>query len=454
MEAGRTSIEQRHRQGQTLETVSPFTVYAEQVLGLLATSPDLQLCAPDQVFLQELDEDIRDRLSAHAEQEIKALLQDCAPYPLMEQSRLQGLRTRYEDLQTGLSLPGLSTIGGPELLRRLRLPGAIIAVHEFCHAGAWKQAAQSLIEDEQVFAASRLAWDTQKALQATLQTARLRAQKVGDEEWLAVYLNLSDILLQREPDRRHYLALLRTTPLARARLAEHINVLNTYCSDKSFLRGVVRLAADPSSAPGELWAGAPSEEDLALLGRVLRELVQEGIARPILQEVWQGLNDAQRQAVWPGSPGPLELQQQRFKERMDQFRVRMHYPKESLYPIRDEFRKFQQICGEQAEPWFIRQLDQAVDLEQRMEDLDRRDPWSRESLIYVRDVEKRMGSLPVEVYRARGWDKAVQARTDGMRVWDNIERYWQEFRAKFERIHTLYPSDSSPLTSFLESLGL
>jgi hypothetical protein len=139
---------------------------------------------------------------------------------------------------------------------------------------------------------------------------------------------------------------------------------------------------------------------------------------------------------------------------MDQFRVRMHYPKESLYPIRDEFRKFQQICGEQAEPWFIRQLDQAVDLEQRMEDLDRRDPWSRESLIYVRDVEKRMGSLPVEVYRARGWDKAVQARTDGMRVWDNIERYRQEFRAKFERIHTLYPSDSSPLTSFLESLGL
>jgi hypothetical protein len=88
-----------------------------------------------------------------------------------------------------------------------------------------------------------------------------------------------------------------------------------------------------------------------------------------------------------------------------------------------------------------------------MEDLDRRDPWSRESLIYVRDIEKRMGSLPIEVYRATGWDKAVQARTDGMRAWDNIERYWQEFRAKFERVHTLYPSDSSPLTPFLESLG-
>jgi adenosylhomocysteinase len=74
-------------------------------------------------------------------------------------------------------------------------------------------------------------------------------------------------------------------------------------------------------------------------------------------------------------------------------------------------------------------------------------------LIYVRDIEKRMGSLPIEVYRATGWDKAVQARTDGMRAWDNIERYWQEFRAKFERVHTLYPSDSSPLTPFLKSLG-
>ena len=452
MQVGRRFIEQRRLRGQELKTVSPFTVYAEQILRLLATPLDLQLCAPDRILLQELDEDIRDGLSTRAEQEIEALLRDCAPYPLMEQSRLQGLRMRYEDLQTGLSLPGLSTIGGPELLRRLRLPGAIIAVHEFCHAGAWEQAAQSLIEDGQVFTASRSAWGTQKALQATLQTARLSAQKAGDEEWLAVYLSLSDILLQREPDRRHYLALLRTTPLTRVRLAEHINVLDTYCSDKSFLRGVVRLAADPSSAPVELRTKAPSEEDLALFGRVLRELVQEGIARPILQEVWQGLNDAQRQTVWPGSPGPLELQQQRFEEQMDQFRARMQDPKESLYQVRADFRKFQQISGGQPEPRFIKQLDQAVGLEQRMEDLDRRDPWSRESLIYVRDVEKRMGSLPIEVYRARGWDKAVQARTDGMRVWDNMERYWQEFRAKFERVHTLYPSDSSPLTPFLESL--
>nr|VFK31316.1 MAG: hypothetical protein BECKMB1821I_GA0114274_10227 [Candidatus Kentron sp. MB]VFK75431.1 MAG: hypothetical protein BECKMB1821H_GA0114242_10227 [Candidatus Kentron sp. MB] len=434
----------------------PFETYTKEILALRKSleASTLQCSHPDQDRRTRLQDELLDVISKRAAKDIAHLGRRCHPYPLIPSELLAELRFEQDALQRTLALPTLEDAGGRELLRNLNRPGIILSVHALCHKCEWEEA-ESLSRKMPATPLPGFSGDAHRGLLATIAATRLRFEKGSDEEWLKLFAAQPDILLQRHADQKRYLALLRDCEVSTMpHLAGHIRVLEERFPALVFLRGMVRVALDPLAAAPELTHGQPMNEDLAFLRRVLERAVAECISNEAIRQLWDRLDQGQRQLVWPQPVDPFELQRQRFDKQRKKFQEQMLDSRYPLHKIRTDLRELSGKCAVVLRgDGLLGELDIAVELESEMQTLSQKDPWAPETIEQIRLCQGLLGRLNVKfagLGEARGWRRSLEAYDRGGQAWNQLESHWSLFRANFDRLDTLFHAHVKAWSGFME----
>ncbi len=338
-----------------------------------------------------------------------------------------------------LSLPQLHPVDVNRWLETIEPIRRGLRIHRACIEGDW-QAAEAELSAPDLDAYLDLG--QRRELLATMRASRLRRERAPDDSWLALYRELSDVLMRHQEPRARYLRLVRGTTDGDYR--QDLAILARWFPQETSLRSILACFSDPRAAADI--DTPPKNVDEPLYARLLRHLIQSPHNYYPVRRLWESLPADSRTRLWGSEPSPVEQISERLRHEHQRIQARLADPATQVAQLEQELEDL--IRTGLIDARTIKMVDVASDVERYIRDFQRQDPWDRALRPALEAAKRKLGYLPPPVRDVRGWHRAIEQRIEGIVAWDELEVAWNDFNKRFNRRFTGFHTDAGPWAGF------
>ncbi len=400
-----------------------------------------KLSGPDENRFRGLQESIGRKFNNRLEADIDAVIAEAGAFRPLKDGRLQDLNTAMQALASALESADakewLSVKQGQAI--------DILRVHNLCDAGKWNEArgVTKTLERPSI----------QQQLRARIAIAELAARGASDQQWLDTFLAHSRVVLdgRNTSHRRHYLELLRRNVDMPA-FEQHLEQIAQAFDSSSFLASVMRFRLEPQQ--GFSCAQPPLSGDLEMLGRVIKQLIEEVIEGSVLTDLWQQLPQDMKALAWPYSDTPLHRYQAMLDERVSEFTTAVHQSEADFSALLRDFNGLEDKVGSPLDVQMKRELTRAAEAQGEMAELASNPPWRESARGYVESAQRLLDGLPKDIPAVAHWVEVLGSHKKGYQAWQDIKNAWDTFTSDFDSKHLrfhLEPTDWQVIVRFLEN---
>ena len=420
-----------------------FNVFARTLLDLVAAEPptDALFNRGDEGQLEQLRRAMRDRVIQRADRETEEIKARCTLYPLLNRATLEQLESKTADLAEVLDR--FHPVDANRILETLHPIQTSLRVHRACLDGDWQTAEAEL---------TRSGVDTYldhgqlRALLATLRTSRLLGDRACDASWLALFRELSDVLMQHADPRERYLSLLRGATDGDHAVDQPI--LTRWFSQEAYLASLLSCFTDASAALDI--DAPPSGIDEPVFVRLLRHLMLSPYNYYPVRQLWGLLSAETRARLWGTDPSPLDHVAELLRREHRCIETRLADPDTEIPKLKQDLDNL--IKTGLVDARTIKMLDVAAGLERCIRDFERQDPWDRALRPALEATKRDLGYLTPAIRDARGWSRMIGQRIEGIVAWDDLDAAWKHFNSRFNRLFVGFHRDAHPWSGFQKLL--
>ena len=183
-------------------------------------------------------------------------------------------------------------------------------------------------------------------------------------------------------------------------------------------------------------------ENTPLVGRLLRWLVKDLENYSAVRKLWDLLTESESmsKAVWSERESPVDKMRQRIAAEQAAMDARLLDPTVPISDLQDLIDRHERsgvVCKKARY-----KIERAGELEQMVDKWNHQDPWDPQLLAELERTRRNwLGLFTPAIQEARGWLRAVDARRNGIRAWDDLEERWNTFNTLFPERSTEFAAD-------------